>query len=108
MAQEPGLDEHDWQSEYASLEEDLADDPFEALPELADLVERMLMERGYDLDDPVVREGDERAIVADYLAARETSDRVERDEDVDPGDVGAAIVNLQEVYQSLLQERSPP
>jgi hypothetical protein len=108
MAQEPGLDEHDWQSEYASIEDDLADDPFDTLSELADLVERMLRERGYDVDDPVVREGEERAIVADYLSARETSDRVERDEDVDPGDVGAAIGNLQEVYESLLQERRPP
>src|SRR5262245_9130963 len=108
MTDQPGLDEYDWQSEYASLEEDLEDDPTGALAQFADLVERMLDERGYDLGDPIVREGDERAIVADYLAARETSDRVERDENVDPGDIGAAIVNLREIFQSLVAERGPP
>ena len=108
MPQEPGLDMYDWQSEYASFEEDLEDDPAGALPQLADLVERMLVERGYEIDDPVVRNGDERAIVADYLAARETSDRAERGEAVDPGDVGAAIVNLRELYDALLGERSAP
>lgn len=108
MAEEPGLDQYDWQSEYASFEEDLEDDPAAALPQLADLVERMLGERGHDLADPVAREAEERAIVADYLAARETSDRVERAEDVDPGDIGAAIVNLREVFDALLAERSAP
>jgi hypothetical protein len=107
MAQEPGLDMHAWQSEYASFEDDLEDDPYAGLPQLADLVERMLVESGYDLTDPVVREGQERAAVADYLAARETSDRVERDEDVDPGDVGAAIGNLREVFDFLLREATP-
>jgi hypothetical protein len=108
MVEEPGLDEYDWQSEYASFEEDLEDDPAATLPQLADLLERMLGERGYDLDDPVVREGEERGIVADYLAARETSDRVERGENVDPGDIGAAIVNLHELFEVLVAERSPP
>ena len=108
MTEQPGLDEYDWQSEYASFEEDLDDDPASTLPQLADLLERMLTERGYELSDPVVREGDERAIVADYLAARETSDRVERDEDVDPGDIGAAIVNLRELFETMVAERGPP
>jgi len=103
MAQEPGLDLHEWQSEYASFEDDLGDDPYAGLQELAGLVERMLGESGYDLTDLVAREGEDRAVVADYLAARETSDRVERDEDVDPGDVGAAIGNLREVFDLLLQ-----
>jgi hypothetical protein len=108
MATEPGLDEYDWQSEYASFEEDLADDPSNTLPQLADLVERMLGERGYDVTDPVVREGEERAIVADYLSARETSDIVERGDAVDPGDIGAAVVNLQEVYEILLADFRAP
>ncbi len=107
MTEQPGLDEYDWQSEYASFEEDLEHDPASTLSQLADLVERMLAERGYELTDPVVREGDERAIVADYLAARETSDRVERDEDVDPGDIGAAIVNLRELFETLAAEHGP-
>jgi hypothetical protein len=108
MAEEPGLDRHEWESEFSSFEEDLGDDPYSALPQFADLVERMLVERGYDLDDPVAAKGDERAVVADYVAARETADRAERAEDVDPGDVAAAIVNLRELYDVLLEERAGP
>jgi hypothetical protein len=108
MPEEPGIDQYDWQSEYASFEEDLEDDPTGALPQFADLVERMLSERGYDLTDAVARDGEQRGIVADYLAARETSDRVERDESVDPGDIGAAIVNLREIFDVLVAERSAP
>ncbi len=103
---EPGLDRHEWESRFQALEEDLAGDPVEALPELADLVEQMLEESGYDLSDPVAREGEEREVVAEYVAARETSDRVERDEDVGPGDVGAAINGLRDIYRYLVEERS--
>jgi hypothetical protein len=93
--EEPGLDRHAWESLLEGLGDDLRTDPFAALPDLADLVERMLEEAGYDLDDPVVREGEEREVVAEYLAAREVADLVERGNDqVSPGDVAAAIEGL--------------
>ena len=104
---DPGLDRHEWESELASLDDGLRDSPAEALPELADLVGRMLHERGYDLDDPVAREGEEREVVAQFQASRAVADRVDRDEDVDPGDVGAAIGNLREVFDFLLREATP-
>jgi hypothetical protein len=105
---EPGLDRHEWESVYATLEEELADDPAGALPELADLVERMLTERGFQLDDPVTVQGEDRDVVAEYQSAREVSDRVERDEDVDPGDIAMAINGFQELYGFLLVERAAP
>ncbi len=105
---EPGLDRHEWESELQALEDELRDALAEALPELGDLVERMLVERGYDIDDPVAREGEEREVVAEYVAARETSDRVERGEDVGPGDVAAAVNGFRAVYDYLVEERSTP
>ncbi len=105
MSIEPGLDRHEWESRMQALEEDLASDPAEALPELADLVEQMLEETGYDISDPVAREGEEREVVAEFIAARETSDRLERNEDVGPGDVGAAINGLRDIYSYLVSER---
>jgi hypothetical protein len=42
---------------------------------------------GYALDDVVVREGDDREIVAEFLAAREITQAVEQGKDVDPGDI---------------------
>jgi hypothetical protein len=104
---EPGLDEHDWLSQLESLDEDLRSDPIDALPELADLVERILAEAGYDIDDPVARQGDEREVVAEYLAARELADLVEDGSDqMSPGDVAQAIAGLRAVVEFLASERS--
>ena len=107
--QDPGLDRHEWESELQMLEPELEDSPAEALPELADLVERILVERGYDIDDPVVREGEEREVVAEYVAAREISDMVERGEaGVGPEDITTAISGLREIFGYVVSERSPP
>ena len=106
---DPGLDRHEWESELRALEPELEDSPAEALSELADLVERMLRARGYDVDDPIVREGEDREVVAEYLAGREISDAVERgDESVGPGDVGAAVHGLRNLAEYVLDERRTP
>src|SRR5947208_3422131 len=106
---EPGLDRHEWESQWAVLEEELADDPAGALPELDRLVAEMLEARGYALDDPVARAGDDRDIVAEFLAAREITRLVDAGADgVSPGDVAAAVNGYRSLYDYLLAERSPP
>ena len=87
---DPGLELHEWETRWQELEESLADDPAGTLPEACDLVEETL---------PVDDERDELA--AAYRAARDTADRIERGEDVDPGDVGAAIENLRSIHDAL-------
>lgn len=100
---EPGLDRHEWESEWASLEPDLQDSPRETLPALGDLVERMARERGIAIDEPVADGGaDELAVT--LREARETATRVESAEDVDPGDVAAAVNLYREAYDHLLAE----
>jgi hypothetical protein len=104
---EPGFDRHEWESELAALEDDLHDDPAAALPDLDDLVARMLEETGYDIDDPVVREGDEREVVAEFLAAREIKEAYERGaDDLSAGDIGAAINGYRAVFDYLVESRS--
>jgi hypothetical protein len=104
---EPGVDRHEWESEMQALEEELGENPAEALPELDRLVERMLEETGYELSDPVVREGDEREVVAEFLAAREITQLRDRDQgDTGPGDVAAAINGYRAVYDYLVSSRS--
>jgi len=104
---DPGLDRHEWETEMQGLEEQLGESPAEALPELDGLVARMLEETGYDVDDPVVREGDEREVVAEFLAAREITELAERgEEDVDPGDVAAAINGYRAVYDYVIANRA--
>ena len=106
---DPGLDRHEWESELQALEPELEDDPVDALPELADLVERMLVARGYDVNDAVARDGEDREVVSEYLAAREIADAVERaSADVGPGDVAAAINGLVSLYEYVVGERRAP
>jgi hypothetical protein len=104
---EPGLDRHEWESVWESLEEGIHDDPVDALSELDMLVHRMLEESGYDVDDPVERVGDEREVVANFQAARDVKLAVDRGSDeISPGDVAAAVNNYRDVYQYLIANRS--
>jgi hypothetical protein len=104
---EPGVDRHEWESEMQALEDQLGENPAEALPELDGLVSRMLEETGYDLADPVVREGDEREVVAEYLAAHEITAASERgSDDISPGDVAAAINGFRAVFDYIVANRS--
>ena len=102
-----GVDRHEWESEMASLEDELRDDPTSALPDLDSLVERMLEASGYDLMDPVVREGDEREIVAEFLAAREIKDAYERgSSELSAGDIGAAINGYRAIFDYIVSTRA--
>ena len=103
MSVEPGIDREQWESEWQALEPQLEDSPAEALPELDDLVARMLAACGHDLSDPVANSGEEPEIVTDFLAAREVTRRRERGEEVPPGDVAAAVNSYRDLYASLLE-----
>jgi hypothetical protein len=104
---DPGVDRHEWESEWQALEEDLRADPAGALPELDRLVARMLDETGYDLTDPVATEGEEREVVAEYLAAHEIAEAVEKGSDeLSPGDVAAAVDGLRAVFDHIVTTRS--
>ena len=104
MSFDPGLNRHEWESEFASIEEDLHDDPASALPELDALVTRMLGEAGYDLADPVAREGEEREVIAEYVAAHEITRLSEAGStEISQGDVAAAINGLRAIYDFLVE-----
>ena len=92
---EPGLDLHEWETRWQEIEESLADDPAGALPEACDLSRRRCSSS----------DGNDELATA-YRAARETADRVERGEDVDPGDIGAAVENLRSIRDALSAEIS--
>ena len=103
---EPGLDRHEWESEMQALEDQLGENPAEALPELDALLARMLEETGYEPDDPVVVDGEEREVVSEFLAAREITQAAERgSDDISPGDVAAAINGFRAIYDFILAER---
>ena len=103
---EPGLDRHEWESEMQALEEQLAENPAEALPELDALVARMLEETGFAPDEPVAVDGEEREVVSEFLAAREITQAAERGSgEISPGDVAAAIHGYRAVFDHLVVSR---
>ncbi len=94
---EPGLDLHEWETRWSELDAMMQDDPAGALAEACDVAEQMLTET--EVASGAGGENDE--LLAGYRAARDTADRIERGEDVDPGDVGAAIENLRGLYGTI-------
>jgi hypothetical protein len=60
---DPGLDRHEWETEWRALEPVVADSPAESLPELDDLVGRMLEADGYPLDEEHELEAPEVEVV---------------------------------------------
>jgi hypothetical protein len=106
---EPGLDRHEWESRWASLEEELEDSPRDVLPQLDELVGQMLQERGFEIDDPVVREGEGREVVDEFFAAREITRLLADNADAaSPGDVAAAVNGYRSVYEFILEEDAAP
>jgi hypothetical protein len=99
---EPGLDRHEWETEWAELEPLVVDSPGEALPELDDLVGRMMAEAGYPTD--TADEGVDPEITASFQAAHEIAEQVDRGETVDPGDIGQAITLYREIYEHFLAQ----
>jgi len=106
--QEPGLDRHEWETAWEALEPQLRDAPIETLPELDALVERMLVERGYAIADPVADDGIDPEVLAAFRSAREITRLFDSGKDVSPGDAAAAADGYRSVYAYLLEQRSAP
>jgi hypothetical protein len=104
---DPGLDRHEWESEWQALEPLVRDSPTEALPELDDLVARMMDARGYPTTDEQSAESAEPDVVAEFREARRIARLSDEGATVDPGDVGAAVTAYRNLYGYLL-DFGPP
>ena len=104
---DPGLDLHEWETRWSDLQDQAADAPDEALPEVVRLVQEMLLERGYDLDNPVVAETDDPDIVRDFLAAREIARAAETTK-LEAEDIQTALEDLAEIHDYLVEDRAGP
>jgi hypothetical protein len=99
---DPGLDRHDWESQWASLEDDIRESPREVLPELERLLAQMLEEA--ELDPSAPPHDDEPEVLAEFRAGRELREQAESDAG-SAGDVAAAIESFRLVYETLIDER---
>jgi hypothetical protein len=105
---EPDPDVHDWESEWQQLEPLVRDSPAETLPELHDLIVRMLQERGMLDGDLVATEGADPELLAEYVAGTVVVRRLEAGETVDPGDIASVIGGYRSLYEFLTTERADP
>ena len=103
---EPGVDRHIWESEWQALEPALEDSPRETLPELEDLIARMLVARGYQIEEAVTAEGAEPEIVREFESARDITRRSEAGI-AGPGDVAQAIESYRTLYEHLIGGIAP-
>jgi hypothetical protein len=104
---DPGLDLHEWETRWSDLQDQAADAPDEALPEVVRLVEEMLVARGYDLENPVVEEGDDPDLVRDFVAARDIA-RAAETTDLEAEDIQTALDDLADIHDYLVEERPAP
>ena len=105
--EEPGLDLHEWETRWQELQEAAAEAPDQALPEMVRFVRQMLVEEGFQLDEPVTVQGEDPDIVRDFLAARDVANLAGAG-DAEPEDVAIALENLREIYDYIISDRRSP
>jgi hypothetical protein len=98
---EPGLNQHEWQTRWEALLPDIEDSPAEALPELGRLIDEMLEDRSYE-------PGSDPEIERELDTGRQVVDRLDQAEDVDPGDIAAAVNAFRSVYETVVAEYRVP
>jgi hypothetical protein len=109
MSWEPGLDVHEWESEWASLEDDIADSPETALPVVPELITRMLKERGVLDESLVVAEGADPEWIRAWQAGKELVALVEDPgADVDRQDILDQLDEYRALFEALIEERAAP
>lgn len=108
MSVEPGLDRHEWESEWESIMDDAGDSLDDVLPLLDDLVLRMLEERGLAPLDPVANDADDPEILTTFRAAHDVRMRVDGGLDVEAEDVAEAVNDYRAVFDFVLAERAAP
>lgn len=100
--QEPGLDQHQWMSEWEVIDPLLTESPTEALGEADDLVGRMLDARGYERDERDGEDATEPETVREYAEAHRVVTLIDSGESYDPGDVAVAVEAYRSLYAYLI------
>jgi hypothetical protein len=95
--QEPGLDKHEWASEWEVIDPLLTESPTEALGEADDLVGRMLDARGFERAERDGEDITEPETVREFAEAHRVVALIDSGASYDPGDVAVAV----EAYRSL-------
>jgi hypothetical protein len=101
--QEPGLDEHEWITEWEDIDTLLTESPTEALSEADDLIARMMEARGLPVAEREGEELIEPEITRSFAEARRVTRQIDSGESYDPGDVALAVETYRELYTYLIE-----
>jgi hypothetical protein len=101
--QEPGLDEHEWITEWEDIDTLLTESPTEALSEADDLIARMMEARGLPVAEREGEELIEPEITRSFAEARRVTRQIDSGESYDPGDVALAVETYRELYTFLIE-----
>jgi hypothetical protein len=104
---EPGLDRHEWETQWASLEEEFDADPADSLRAVHELMTRMLREREI-LDETTARDGADPDLLRPWEAGGDLVRRLDDDLDVEETDIREALAGYRELFETLLAERAAP
>jgi hypothetical protein len=100
---EPGLDKHEWESEWQVIDPLLSESPTEALSEADDLIARMMEARGFPLREREGEDTTEPETVREFVEARRVAQQIDSGESYDPGDVAMAVEAYRALYGYLLE-----
>jgi hypothetical protein len=100
---EPGIDRHQWESEWGVIDPLLRESATEALAEADDLVARMMEARGFPLEEREGEDATEPETVREYVEAHRIMQQVDSGESYDPGDIALAVEAYRNLYAYLLE-----
>lgn len=101
--EEPGIERHEFETEWEDLRPLVEESPGEALPEVDRLVARLLEAHGLPLEERPGDELAERETTREFAEARRITRLLESGQDVDPGDVAHAVNAYGSLYHELLE-----
>jgi hypothetical protein len=68
----------------------------------------MLQDRGLLDESLAAAEGADPELLAEYVAGKDVVDKLERGEDVDPGDIASVVGGYRSLFEYLTTERAAP
>jgi hypothetical protein len=98
-----GVNEHEWATVWADLEDSLNDTPREALPDALRTLHQMLVERGVPLDEPGTVPTTEDA-PSEFFALRDTVRDLEDGRPLTDEDVDDAVGLARELYRYVIDD----
>jgi hypothetical protein len=107
--EEPGLDEHEWITEWEQIEPELQESPTEALADADELIARMMVARGFPLEESDGEEVTDPEIVRSFEEARRVTRQIDKvGEPLDPGDIPDAVEAYRDLFRDLLDYGATP